>query len=121
MRGRPSVLWVLLRVLAKRSGEITITDPEASEKYKKQKQGLSEALQSYFRIDFDPFHPYRVVKAYKTKFIIAPPEGGFSFEKKVRKESTENPKEENPFADLDEYMSDIAPQREDKPSVSSIR
>lgn len=105
--GKPSVLWVFLRVLAKCSGEIVISDPEANMKYKKQKQGLTEALQSYFSLDFDPFHPYATAKAYKTKFVIAPPEKGFAFEKKIL--SHETPKEDNPFADIDEYMNETAP------------
>ena len=105
--GKPSVLWILLRVLAKRSGEIAISDPEANTKYKKQKQGLTEALQSYFSLDFDPFHPYATAKAYKTKFVVAPPDNGFAFEKKIT--SHETPKEDNPFADIDEYMNETAP------------
>jgi len=105
--GKPSVLWVFLRVLAKCSGEITITDPEANTRYKKQKQGLTEALQSYFSLDFDPFHPYATAKAYKTKFVIVPPEGGFAFEKKAL--SQETPEENNPFADIDDYLNETAP------------
>ena len=105
--GKPSVLWAFLRVLAKCSGEIATGDPEENTKYKKQKQGLSEALQSYFSLDFDPFHPYATAKAYKTKFVIVPPEGGFAFEKKTL--SQETPEENNPFADIDDYMNETAP------------
>lgn len=105
--GKPSVLWVFLRVLAKCSGEIAISDPEANTKYKKQKQGLSEALQNYFSLDFDPFQPYTTAKAYKTKFVIAPPEKGFSFENKTTER--ERPKENNPFADIDDFMNETAP------------
>lgn len=105
--GKPSVLWIFLRVLAKCSGEIAITDPGANTRYKKQKQGLSEVLESYFNLDFDPFHPYTTARAYKTRFVIAPPEKGFSFEKKTV--TKEIPKEHNPFADIDDYMNEVAP------------
>lgn len=105
--GKPSVLWVFLRVLANCSGEIVISDPEANTKYKKQKQGLSEALQNYFSLDFDPFQPYTTAKAYKTKFVIAPPEKGFSFENKTTERKA--PKENNPFADIDDFMNETAP------------
>ena len=84
--GKPSVLWIFLRVLAMYVGEIKATDPKAVDAYKKQKQSLSDALEAYFGIDFDPFYPFQMKgktnKTYRVKFTLLPPDEGFSFEKK---------------------------------------
>jgi len=66
--GKPVIQWELLKLFAKNNGEILATSPEARDNYKKQKQILSQKLQEYFAIDFDPFRPYE--GAYKTKFRI---------------------------------------------------
>jgi hypothetical protein len=117
--GKPSVLWTLLRVLAMHSGELQGSDAKAADRYKKQKQSLSEALENYFDIDFDPFHPFQKTRSYKVKFTILPPDNGFSFEKKERPSLMEAPKKPDPFADLAEYMGDIAPVV-DQPETSPI-
>lgn len=76
---KPGVLWILLKTLAKLNGEITIKDPEAKDVYKKQKELLAKTLQSYFRIDYDPFYPYhgttpdKSAKSYKIKITLIPP------------------------------------------------
>ena len=106
---KPSVLWSLLRIFAKCSGEIAITDSEANELYKKQKQNLSDTLKNYFSIDYDPFHPYKSGKSYRTKFLIIPPKQGFSFEKKVADVPSQAPKKDTRFDDLDEFRNEIAP------------
>lgn len=109
---KPSVLWVFLRVLAMFSGEIKSSDPKAVDKYKKQKQSLSEKLEDYFRL-YDPFYPFQMKgktdKSYRVKFALLPPEGGFSFEKKEKTDLLEKPVETDPFADLGSFMSDTAP------------
>lgn len=115
--GKPSVLWAFLRVLAKYSGEIKATDPEAVDSYKKQKQLLSIALENYFGIDFDPFHPFATNKSYQAKFVILPPEGGFSFEKKTKQSPLEKPVKVDPFADLGAYMEEVAPSVAQKEAV----
>lgn len=66
--GRPTIQWELLKLFAKNSGEIPANSSDARDSYKKQKQLLSQKLQQYFSIDFDPFEPYE--RAYKTKFVI---------------------------------------------------
>ena len=66
--GTPVIQWELLKVFAKNNGEIAATSPDARNRYKKQKQILSQTLQEYFSIDFDPFRPYE--GAYKAKFTI---------------------------------------------------
>lgn len=75
---RPGEQWIFLRVLAIRQGELTIKDPEAKEKYKKQKRALSETLRNYFSIDYDPFYPYqsspeKLGNSYKIKLLLLPP------------------------------------------------
>jgi hypothetical protein len=74
----PSEQWTFLRVLAQCQGEITIKDTEAKDKYKKQKQELTEILQRYFSIDYDPFYPYKSSpekngNSYKIKLTLIPP------------------------------------------------
>lgn len=117
--GKPSVLWIFLRVLAMYSGEIKASDDKKDDSYKKQKQSLSEALESYFGLDFDPFHPFQTDKSYRVKFTLLPPENGFTFEEKKKTSLLEKPVKNSPFADLDSYMNDVAPvvaQKEDIPT-----
>ena len=37
---------------------------------RKKKQLLSETLKAFFRIDEDPFYPYKEEKAYRAKFTL---------------------------------------------------
>jgi len=74
----PCEQWVFLRVLAKCYGELTIKDTEARDKYKKQKQALSNVLKDYFSIDYDPFYPYQSChekrgNSYKIKLVLIHP------------------------------------------------
>ncbi len=74
----PSEAWAFLRVLSKLNGELAITDKEAKDRYKKQKEFLAKSLQSYFSIDYDPFYPYRSSSeksgnSYKIKITLIPP------------------------------------------------
>lgn len=74
----PSVAWIFLKVLARLNGEIQIKDKEASDKYKKQKEQLSNILASYFSIDYDPFFPYKSSQekkgnSYRIKIVLIPP------------------------------------------------
>jgi len=73
----PSEQWLFLKVLAKCFGELSFKDPEARDKYKKQKQVLTETLQNYFSIDYDPFYPYhsspeKSGNSYKIKLMLLP-------------------------------------------------
>ena len=76
----PCEQWLFMKVLAKCYGELSIKDTEARDKYKKQKQALSETLKNYFSIDYDPFYPYqscqeKIGNSYKIKLtLISPPE-----------------------------------------------
>jgi hypothetical protein len=74
----PSEQWLFMKVLAQCNGEIAIKDPEAKDKYKKQKQALTEILRNYFSIDYDPFYPYKSCiekggNSYKIKILLIPP------------------------------------------------
>ncbi len=104
----PSEQWFFLKVLAKCNGELTIKDNEAKDKYKKQKQALTETLRNYFCIDYDPFYPYHSTpekcgNSYKIKLMLIPPP------------ETNNVKE-NQFSDNDdnlgitEFLKEEAPQ-----------
>lgn len=73
----PNDQWLFLKVLAQFNGEITIRNPEAKDKYKKQKQTLSETLKCYFSLDYDPFYPYKSSRekegnSYKIKILLIP-------------------------------------------------
>jgi hypothetical protein len=109
-----SVLWLFLKILAKYYGEIVSSDPDANDKFKKQKELLSEKLENYFRLDYaDPFHPFQIEgkseKSYRTKFQLIPPDDGFSFEKKAIKPSPKVKGKKNPFEDLQDFMNEEAP------------
>lgn len=74
----PSEAWIFLKVLAEVHGELTLKDPKSRDKYKKQKELLTKALQSYFSLDYDPFYPYRTSSeksgnSYKIKITLIPP------------------------------------------------
>ena len=74
----PSEAWTFMEVLAQVNGELTIKNTEARDKYKKQKELLAKALQSYFSLDYDPFYPYRSSSekqgnSYKIKITLIPP------------------------------------------------
>jgi hypothetical protein len=77
----PNKQWELLNLLAVRGGELSwennsnmnLTRINA---IKKQKQLLAEALQKYFEIETDPFHPYKQEGAYKIKISLIPEDGG---------------------------------------------
>ncbi len=73
----PSEAWIFLKVLAQVSGELTLKDLEARDKYKKQKELLAKSLQEYFSLDYDPFYPYRSSSekkgnSYKIKITLIP-------------------------------------------------
>lgn len=74
----PSEQWTFLKVLAQCNGEITIKDETAKDTYKQQKHLLTESLQNYFSIDFDPFYPYKSSpekhgNSYRIKLTLIPP------------------------------------------------
>ena len=76
---KPSEAWAFLLVLAQLNGELKINVPEARDRYKKQKQILSDNLKQYFRIEYDPFHGYKSNSekqgnSYKIKLILIPPQ-----------------------------------------------
>lgn len=104
----PSEQWYFLKVLSQCNGEITISDTQAKDKYKKQKQILSEILQQYFSIDYDPFYPYQSSSekrgnSYKIKITLIPP---------PQKNDNDYEKIDNQDNDLGitEYLEDAAPQ-----------
>jgi hypothetical protein len=69
---KPNLQWTLLLLLAKRGGSISHSSGDASDNFKKHKQILSEKLQSYFGIEYDPFKPYTSRGGYKIKMTLIP-------------------------------------------------
>ena len=103
---KPSEAWTFLKVLAELNGEITLKNPEARDKYKKQKELLSKTLQSYFSLDYDPFYPYRSSlekygNSYKIKIVLWP-----LIDKKEEKIIDENEDD----LGIKEYLDGQAPQ-----------
>lgn len=105
----PSEAWTFLKVLAsaRLNGELTLKDPEARDKYKKQKELLAKSLQSYFSIEYDPFYPYRSSaekqgNLYKIKITLIPPP----------EESSSKPdtQEEKDDLSVKEYFDEQTPQ-----------
>ena len=72
--GKPNTQWTLLTLFAKNGGNLTAGSPDAKDKYKKHKQLLSDALKSYFSIDYDPFKPYGKTDGYSIKINLSYPE-----------------------------------------------
>ena len=57
---KPNKKWILFEILSRLpNGELTLKNPEADPSFKKTKELLTETLQSYFKIDYDPFFPYK--------------------------------------------------------------
>lgn len=103
----PSEQWIFLKVLAQCNGEISIKDSEARDKYKKQKQALTEILQKYFSIDYDPFYPYKtshekIGNSYKIKLTLIPPPAIASQNKPIEIEED--------TLGIQEFLSEEAPQ-----------
>jgi hypothetical protein len=71
---KPNNQWHLLKLLAKLGGEVSWKSSEADVKFKKYKERLTEALQYYFSLEFDPFWPYQDSRSYKTKFTLILPQ-----------------------------------------------
>jgi len=104
----PSEQWYFLKVLSQCNGEISINDPQAKDKYKKQKQILTEILQKYFSIDYDPFYPYQSSSekpgnSYKIKITLIPSR------KESENEINKSEKQENDCG-ITDYLKEIAPQ-----------
>jgi len=103
----PSELWAFLKVLAQVNGELAIKDTQARDKYKKQKELLAKALQSYFSLDYDPFYPYRSStekqgNSYKIKITLLPLQDDNS-------KSTAAAEEDDDLG-VKEYLKEQAPQ-----------
>lgn len=104
----PSEQWYFLKVLAKCNGELTIKDNEARDKYKKQKQALTETLRNYFSIDYDPFYPYHSTpekggNSYKIKLVLIPPPEANNASENQFSENDDN-------LGITEFLSEQAPQ-----------
>ncbi len=106
---KPCEQWLFLKVLAQFHGELTIKDPEAKDKYKKHKQGLSDRLKQYFSIDYDPFYPYQSClekggNSYKIKLLLIPPP-----KQNLPKQSIEHDEDADTLG-IHEFLEETAPQ-----------
>lgn len=102
----PSEAWEFLKILAKLNGELNIKDREARDKYKKQKEFLTNGLQSYFSLDYDPFYPYissleKNGNSYKIKLALIPPPNN---------EITDDKDDEEDKLGIKEYLNEQTPQ-----------
>lgn len=105
---RPNEAWKFLKVLAINNGEITFKDKKAKLTYKKQKELLAKQLQSYFRMESDPFYPYHETKSYRARFIIFyAPEELKRDEKKQEETETE---EDEIDEEIKQFLNEQAPQ-----------
>ncbi len=103
----PSEQWIFLKVLAQCNGELTIKDDTAKDTYKQQKHLLTESLQNYFSIDFDPFYPYKSSpekhgNSYRIKLTLIPPP------KQYNEPHTETAEEDT--LGIREFLDEHAPQ-----------
>ena len=67
---KPNTQWGFLKLLAQSRGLLDWGNTQASENFKKKKQLLSDTLKTFFKIDDDPFYPYKDEKAYRIKFTL---------------------------------------------------
>lgn len=67
----PNEQWLLFSILAKNNGSLSAGHPDAKDKYKKQKQLLSDTLKSYFSLDTDPFKTYGKKDGYSIKIGLS--------------------------------------------------
>jgi hypothetical protein len=74
--GKPDSQWAFLKILSAHGGEISWSDQNANDNFKKVKERLATKLKSYFVIDYDPFYPYSEGKSYKIKPTLLPSEDG---------------------------------------------
>ncbi|HOX10367.1 MAG TPA: reverse transcriptase domain-containing protein [Candidatus Moranbacteria bacterium] len=102
----PSGAWTFLKVLAQVNGELAIKNPEARDKYKKQKELLAKSLQDYFSLDYDPFYPYHTSSekngnSYKIKITLIPP---------LDKNTKSDNREDENNSDISEYLKKQTPE-----------
>jgi hypothetical protein len=73
--GNPNSAWILLRELAKAGGcfERPLVVSEKLAKVEKAVQSLRNCLKKLFELNDDPFHPFRKVKCYQTRFKVSFP------------------------------------------------
>jgi len=128
----PSEAWVFLRALAKASGEIARNNSGAAkDKYKHQKGFLTENLQDYFILDYDPFYPYeepitsrKQRNSYKIKITLIPPPateenpGRFIAQVDLTSPSTSKKEEENDDSfGVKEYLTEECPDIDDSRTI----
>ena len=70
--GKPDSQWAFFKILSAHGGEISWSDQNANDNFKKVKERLTTKLKSYFGIDYDPFYPYSEGKSYKIKPTLMP-------------------------------------------------
>jgi hypothetical protein len=68
---KPDTKWVILKALARSQGSISWKDKTASPTWKPHIKALRKRLRDIFKIDDDPFFPYRRTSSYKAKFTIS--------------------------------------------------
>lgn len=68
----PNVQWRFLRGLADDRGELSRNTALRYRNVKKTKSLLSKTLRECFKLNKDPFLPYKQVKVYKTRFNLIP-------------------------------------------------
>jgi len=67
---KPNFQWKFLRDLSDDRGELSHNIALKYKNVKKTKSLLSRALRSYFKLNEDPFLPYKQVRNYKTRFNL---------------------------------------------------
>lgn len=117
-----SKAWNFLMVLAKLNGEITIKDPEARAKYKKQKEFLSNSLREYFSLDYDPFYPYKSSlekggNSYKIKLTLIPPNPDNGHQGVPEDQEDQEDKEDKDDLGIKSYLDEQAPQIYEKDGI----
>lgn len=103
----PNLQWKFFKMLSLKNGYLNWDNNQelttkARNNVKKQKQGLSETLKTYFAIKDDPFFDYKKENGYKIKIQLIPEQG--SDIKDTMKTASRN---------IDNYDEDIDPDTQD--------
>ena len=70
--GSPTVQWELLRVFAEERGVLDWTSRQAHRRNQKRRENLAKNLQTFFRIEGDPFRVTEDGNGWQARFHLSP-------------------------------------------------
>ena len=103
----PDGIWRHLYIFAQHRGAVDWRtenlDEEDRNRMKRTVSTIRKRLKEFFGIDDDPFHPYRKMRSYQTKFSLLPDEGSVD---NYRDRSAQDRGDDDNGDDLESLMSE---------------